>query len=160
MTANQNTTDSLSISLLFYQTPLEVFSAINKVKEWWGEGIEGHSEKPGDEFTYRHKDLHFSVQQIVEVLPGQKVVWLVTDSRLTFIEKQDEWIGSQIIFEITQEDDKTKLIFTHQGLLPKCACFEACSGGWNYYIIGSLAKLITTGKGEPDDKSISENYTS
>jgi hypothetical protein len=158
MTTNQPATNaSFRITLFFDQTPSEVFNAINKVKEWWGEGIQGSAENTCDEFTYRHKDLHYSVQKITEVIPEQKVVWLVTDSRLSFIEKQEEWVGTKIIFDITREADKTKLVFTHQGLVPQCACFEACCGGWNYYVNESLVKLITTGKGEPDDKSIGEN---
>lgn len=151
------TTDSsFSISLLVDQTPLEVFNAINNVRAWWGAGIIGCAEKVGDEFTYRHKNLHYTVQKIKEVVPEKRVVWLVTDCRLSFIEKQDEWVGTEICFEITQEADQTKLLFIHHGLVPQCACFEACSGGWNYYLKDSLSKLITTGKGEPDDKSASE----
>lgn len=158
MTAkNSNTSKELSITLLVDQTPEEVFNAINNVSEWWGAGIEGNSEKIGNEFIYRHKELHYSVQKIVELIPGKKVVWLITDSSLSFIDKKDEWTNTKVCFDISKKDNKTQIVFTHIGLIPECECFDACAGGWGYYVGESLFQLITTGKGAPDDKSISEH---
>ena len=36
------------------KTPEEAFDAINNVRGWWSENIEGGTEKLGDEFTYRY----------------------------------------------------------------------------------------------------------
>ena len=48
--------ENFTVTILVDQTPAEVFKAINKVGEWWiGEpGVEGNTEKAGDEFTYRY----------------------------------------------------------------------------------------------------------
>lgn len=40
--------------------------------------------------------------------------------------------------------------FTHAGLVPAYECYDVCSNAWGEYITGSLRKLITTGKGEPN----------
>jgi hypothetical protein len=38
----------------------------------------------------------------------------------------------------------------HRGLVPEFECFEACSSAWGFYVNGSLKRLITTGRGEPN----------
>ena len=79
-------------TILVDQTPEETFHAINNVHGWWtGEpGIEGNTDKLGDEFTYRYKNIHYSKQKVTELIPGKKVVWLVTDSKLNFIKDKSE----------------------------------------------------------------------
>lgn len=138
------------MTFLVDQTPEEVFNAVNNVRGWWSEMLEGESHNEGDVFTYRHKNMHVSTHKLTEVIPNQKVVWLVTDSNLSFISKHDEWTGTTIVFEISKEGNKTKLYFTHEGLTPNIECFGACSGGWTYYLQGSLLPLITAGVGKPD----------
>jgi hypothetical protein len=146
------TTTDLSFTLQVDQSPEEVFNAINNVRGWWSETIEGGTEKLNDEFIYRYKDLHYSKQRLIEVVPNKKVVWLVTDSSLNFIENKKEWNGTRISFEIGENDHKTQIRFTHHGLVPACECFNACFDGWSTYVNDSLFKLITTGKGEPNKK--------
>lgn len=139
-----------SITFLVDQSPEEVFNAVNNVRGWWSEELEGSSAKLNDEFTYRHGDIHYSKHKVIEVIPNKKVAWLTLASRLTFAKKQDEWNGTKMIFEITPQDDKTRLEITHLGLVPEFECFEGCSRGWTYYLQQSLVPLITTGKGKPD----------
>ena len=144
--------NNFNITFLVNHSPTEVFKAVQNVRGWWSEDLEGSSVKLNDEFVYRHGSFHYSKHRLTEVIPNQKVVWLTIDSKLTFVEKQDEWNGTEMIFEISEEGDKTKLEITHLGLVPDFQCYEGCSKGWTHYLKNSLLPLITTGKGIPDPK--------
>ncbi|MGD1069153.1 MAG: SRPBCC domain-containing protein [Bryobacteraceae bacterium] len=150
-----NTADAQNLTAAFTvdQTPEEAFAAINNVRGWWSGEIEGCTDKLGDEFTYRYKDVHYSRQKVTELRPGKKVVWLVLEGYLNFVQDKTEWTGTEIAFEISRKGDKTEVLFTHLGLVPASECFGACSSAWGFYITGSLRSLITTGKGEPNQKA-------
>jgi hypothetical protein len=130
------------------QTPAQVFNAVNNVREWWQGEIEGSTDKSGDEFTYRMKGFHYSKQRIIESVPDKKIVWLITDSKLTFLKNQTEWTGTKICFDISEINNKTQLRFTHIGLVPDIECYDSCSNGWSKLIQESLFNFITTGKGK------------
>lgn len=136
---------------LTVDTPAQqVFESINSVTKWWTENLEGSSQNLDEEFTVRFGEVHMSKQKLVEVVPDKKVVWLVTDSKLNFITDQDEWTNTTIVFEIAKKDGKTEIDFTHIGLVPEVECYNSCTKGWDYYIKGSLFKLLTEGKGTPE----------
>lgn len=141
-----------NVSITVNATAQEAFKSINSVTKWWTEHLEGNSQKLNDEFTVRFGDVHVSTQKLVEVIPDKKVVWLVTKSKLNFVENKHEWTDTKIIFEISNKDNKTKVDFTHVGLVPVVQCYDGCSGAWGEYIKGSLFKLITEGKGTPELK--------
>jgi hypothetical protein len=132
------------------QTPGEAFEAITNVRGWWSGEIDGPTGELGGEFTYRYRDIHYSKQKVIELVPGKKVEWLVIDSYLQFIEDKREWTGTRVTFEIDRKGDKTEVRFTHAGLSPASECYGACSSAWGSYIRGSLRSLITTGKGQPN----------
>jgi hypothetical protein len=145
---NQDFTATISVE----RTPEEAFDAINNVRGWWSENIEGGTEKLGDEFTYRYKDVHSCKIKIAELIPGKKVVWLVLDNRFNFTKDKNEWTGTDVIFEVSKKGNKTEVRFTHRGLVHEYECFDVCSNAWGSYINGSLRSFITTGKGKPNPK--------
>jgi hypothetical protein len=139
-------TNDFTTTILVDKTPAEVFNAIIIPQNWWSGEFTGSAEKLNDEFTYRYKDIHYSKQRIVEMIPGKKVVWLVTDSTLNFIEDKNEWNGTKIIFEIAEKGKKTQVRFTHEGLVPQVECYDACEGAWTDIIQQSLFNFIITGE--------------
>jgi hypothetical protein len=141
------TTSSFTTTLTVDQSAQQAFDAINNVRGWWHGEIEGSANQAGDEFTYRMKHFHFSKQKVAELRPDEKVAWLVTDSNLSFTDKKNEWTGTKIIFEISEANGKTQIVFTHDGLVPQFECYGDCSNGWSDLIHKSLFSLITKGKG-------------
>lgn len=151
--------ENFTTTLLVNQSPKEVFNAIIDVGGWWSglysEEIKGNTDKLTEEFTFRAGGgAHYSKQKLIEIIPGKKIVWLITDSKLTFLEDESEWTGTKISFEIFKQDNKTKIVFTHLGLVPKIECFDSCSNAWTQYIQERLLSLITTGQGMSDKKGI------
>src|ERR1035438_8737154 len=146
----QNFTSSFSVD----QSPDEVFKAITNPRGWWSEEIEGGTEQLGDEFTYRYEgdEVHKCRMKLTELIPGKKVAWQVLDNYFSFTEDKTEWIGTDVIFEISEKDDKTEVRFIHLGLVPEYECFNICSNAWGFYVNSSLRALITTGKGQPNKK--------
>lgn len=134
------------------QSPETVFAAVNNVRGWWSEDIEGRTDELGAEFKFRSGDVHYSTQQIAEFVTGKKVVWHVLDSRINFVKDKTEWTGTDIVFEITRQNDRTELRFTHRGLIRAIECYSSCSDAWGFYINRSLFELITKGTGEPARK--------
>ena len=142
------TTTDFTTTIVVDQTPEEVFNAINNPQAWWSGEIKGSTDKLNDEFTYRYKEFHLSKQRIVEMVPDQKVVWLVTESKINYAKDKREWTDTKISFEISEQDNKTQLRFTHLGLVPEIECFESCSNSCSQLIQQGLFNLITTGKGK------------
>jgi len=142
----------LTMTFTVDKSPREVFDAINNVRGWWTDDIDGSTNKLGATFKYRYQDMHRSTQKITELVPGKKVAWHVIDSQLNFVKDKNEWSGTDIVFEIAKKDNKTELRFTHVGLVPAKECYGACAEGWGFYIKDSLRKLIKTGEGRPERK--------
>ncbi len=129
------------------QAPETVFNHIKDVSKWWSKDFEGNSTSLNDEFVICHPGRHFSQQKLIELIPCEKIVWLVTNSELDWLEKdRQEWTNTKMIFEITAKGDKTSIHFTHEGLIPGKECYARCSQGWEMVIKDCLFNFITTDK--------------
>jgi hypothetical protein len=150
--SNRNYTATISVD----QSPKEAVDAIRNVRGWWSEEIEGTIVKVGDEFKYHYQNLHTCTMKFVELVPGKRVAWLVTDNHFSFTEDKTEWKGTKVVFDIAKKGDKTEIHFTHEGLVPSYECYNVCSDAWGSYIRGSLKNLIKTGNGSPNPKESAE----
>lgn len=144
------TDQSFTASFTVDQTPEAAFAAINNVRGWWSEDIEGQTDRLGEAFDYRYHDMHRCRIRVTELVPGRKVAWHVLENYFSFTDDTTEWTDTRIVFDIARKGDKTEVRFTHHGLVPEYECYDACSDGWSTYIGGSLRSLIATGKGQPN----------
>ncbi|QHW32257.1 SRPBCC domain-containing protein [Paenibacillus rhizovicinus] len=139
---------SYRTSFMVDQSPEEVYAAINNVRGWWSEDIEGKTDELG-QFKHQYQDIHRCTLQITELLPGKKVVWHIVDNYFNFITDNSEWKDTDVIFEIVKKGDQTEVNFTHVGLVPAYECYNVCSDAWGLNINGSLRSLIREGIGQP-----------
>ena len=145
-------TSNFTTTIWVDKTPAEVFNAINNVRGWWSEEIEGDTGRLDSEFNYHFQDVHRSRMKIIEFMPNKKVVWQVLDNYFSFTNDKNEWKDNTIVFDISQKDDKTQLQFVQVGLVPEYECYDICQNAWSTYIQKSLYNLIMTGKGQPNGK--------
>ena len=130
---------SFTYSFTTEKSPEEMYGLFLNIEQWWSgiyeETIKGESAKVGDEFSFlAGGGAHFTKHRLVELVPNTKIVWLVIEGNLTFVEKTDEWVNTKICFDIAGEGDKTRVTFTHEGLTPQFECYDDCSSGWMGYM--------------------------
>ena len=134
-------------TFLVDRSPGDVFRAVTNVRGWWqglyDEEIIGGTQDLDDEFTFRAGGgAHYSKQRLIELVPDRKVVWLVTEGAVSFVEKKNEWQGTNIIFEISGKGDKTEVRFTHEGLNTGVECYNSCSSAWQMCLGQKFLPLI------------------
>lgn len=132
------------------QPPQQVYDAINDVRGWWSQEVVGVTDRVGAEFDYHYRDVHRCTMRVTDLVPGRKVTWLVVDNHFDFVDDQQEWKGTQIVFDIAATHGGSELRFTHVGLAPQLECYDVCSNAWAGYVEGSLRSLISTGQGQPN----------
>ena len=142
-----NLIESFTATIAVAKSPQEVFNCIKDVPKWWSKDFEGSSKQLNDKFIIHHPGRHYSKQELVEVIPDKKIVWLVTESILHWLQiNKLEWTNTKMFFELSTDNDKTILQFTHEGLSPGKECYEMCSKGWSMVIKDQLFNYITNGK--------------
>ncbi len=140
--------ESFTATIEVAASPHDVFECICDVSKWWGgRDLEGRARRLHDEFTITHGDAHYSKQRVIELVPDRRVVWLVVEGRLGWLERDpQEWTNTRLIFDITSTRGSTRLHFTHDGLVPAKECYARCSSGWNLVIADHLFTFISDGR--------------
>lgn len=104
---------SVAVELPKFQQ--EVFMHLVNLEKWWPEAFEGENVKLNSEFIFRTGEAHYSKNKVIEFVPNEKLVWLVTDA----IRKTDEfnWSNSKFIFELAPKGNNTLVSFTYDGVV-------------------------------------------
>ncbi len=143
---------SFTATIEVNKSPRETFNAIANFRGWWSEEIEGNTDKPDETFFYHYKTIHLCRMKLVEMVPDKRLVYRVIENEFNFINDKTEWVDTHLIFDIAQSGDRTKVTFTHEGLVPTYECYQVCNEAWSGYINNSLKSFIETGKGDPNPK--------
>ena len=140
---NNNFSSSISAKI----SANEALQKISNIPEWWGVTFTGSAEKQGDKFTVKMTADSFFNFTVTELVPGKKIVWLVTDCYMPWFSDKTEWTNTRLIFDLKEHNGVTEVTFTHDGLTPDVECYKDCESGWTHWIKTSLFSYLTTGKG-------------
>ena len=131
----------------------KVYNAISTIEglaNWWTKEIEGDEKRGGKiKFTFRTKNGDEKGQMVMEVKelnPRKNVRWQC-------VEGPDEWIGTDLTFDLSQQDDQTIIIFGHRNWQEAIEFTAHCSMKWAVFLL-SLRDYVETGKGEPSPDDI------
>lgn len=125
----------------------EAIKKINNIPGWWGVTFSGSTEKQNDKFIVKMTGDSFFNCTVAELIPGKRVVWLVTDCNMPWYTDKKEWTNTKLIFDLTENNGETTLNFIHEGLTPEVECYKDCETGWTHWIKTSLFSYLTTGEG-------------
>jgi uncharacterized protein YndB with AHSA1/START domain len=123
--------------------PDGVYKALTTIKGlsgWWTNDTTGETS-PGGVVKFRFPPLGGFDMKVVELDPGKRVLWHVVDG-------PEEWVGTNISWELRQEADYTLVLFKHQGWKEPVEFMHHCSTKWAVFLM-SLKALVETGKGAP-----------
>jgi len=132
-------------------TPDAAYAALTTIDGlagWWARDTSGNPDV-GGVIQFRFVPGGFDMK-VVEQVSGKRVVWEVVDG-------PEEWVGTQVRFDIRQDGDYTIVLFEHAGWAEPVEFMNHCSTKWAVYLL-SLKALLETGQGspDPDDLPISD----
>jgi uncharacterized protein YndB with AHSA1/START domain len=126
----------------------EVYQALTTTEAlagWWTTGTSGKGSDAGGVLQFRFGAGGFDMK-VLELDPGQRVLWEVTDG-------PPEWIGTQVDWKLYQADDYAIVLFQHQGWREPVEFMHHCSTKWAIFLM-SLKSLLETGVGAPDPDDV------
>jgi uncharacterized protein YndB with AHSA1/START domain len=120
---------------------------ISNVPQWWGISFTGDSKNQNDQFVVKMGGDSFFNFTVEELIPGKRIVWLVTDCNMPWYSDKKEWANTRLIFDLEEHDGITELNFKHEGLTPDVECYKDCEPGWTHWIQTSMFSYLTKGEG-------------
>jgi uncharacterized protein YndB with AHSA1/START domain len=134
-------------------SPEKVFRALSTIEGlagWWTTDTSGISDV-GKSITFQFRDPNGKIKgemgmEVVMQEPFKRVQWKC-------VKGPEEWIGTEITFDLKQENEFTIVLFGHRNWKEFNEFTAHCSTKWGVFMM-SLKELIETGKGKPAPSDI------
>ncbi len=128
----------------------KALSTIQGLAGWWTTDTIGTS-KVGGEIVFRFYAADGRIMgemgmKVSKLTPNKLVTWRVKSG-------PPEWIGTDIMFNLTQAGDTTIVIFGHKKWKKPGEFMAHCSIKWATFLL-SLRALVETGKGKPAPRDL------
>lgn len=144
------------IHRLGIKAPIEqVYAAVattEGVAGWWSRETTGESTSGGTIdvrfLTPAGDEIGAMTMKVTALEPDRRVQWRV-------VAGPEEWIGTDITFDLKQDGEYTILLFGHRNWREAVEFTAHCSMKWATFLL-SLRQLVETGTGRPspDDLEI------
>lgn len=123
----------------------QALSSLEGLSHWWTEDVEGDDQIGGKiDFTFRTETgdlLGNMVMEVQELNAPTAVRWRCVDG-------PPEWIGTDVTFELSEQDDQTIVLFGHRNWQEAGEFTSHCSTKWATFLL-SLRDYVETGTGKP-----------
>lgn len=144
--------DSYTREIIVSSTPGAAYRALtSEFDKWWTAGS-GPVNSEGDTVTFKF-DTTYWAMRATKLVPEKSVEFECIEAHHVHeglpASIRKEWEGTKLIWTIQQQGDKTKISFTHEGLVPSLDCYKICEIGWDHFFVNSLKNYLDTGEGYP-----------
>ncbi|WP_223669881.1 SRPBCC family protein [Kangiella shandongensis] len=119
------------------------------LKGWWTKDVTGAGDTGSViQFRFNGNGPDFKV---TELTPGKRVRWQYSGG------VPEEWQGTEIVFDLQEDGDKTRIDFSHANWKEASNLAAHCNMKWAVFLL-SLKQLAETGTGRafPNDIQIED----
>jgi uncharacterized protein YndB with AHSA1/START domain len=127
-------------------TPPQVYRALTTIDGlagWWTTDTTGDADGT---LAFRFGAVGGCDVKVVELEPDRRVLWEI-------IGGPDEWLGTTVSFDLSQDGEWTIVLFEHGGWREPVEFMSHCSTKWASFLL-SLKALVETGTGAPHPNDV------
>src|SRR5450631_1926253 len=110
----------------------EAVATVEGLSTWWTGTVDGDPSAGGRLRFFFSRPEPGAVMEVTEALPGERVAWRC-------VEGPQEWVGTEITFDMRDGDGETVLAFAHTGWREPVEFMSHCSTKWAYFLLGLKA---------------------
>jgi uncharacterized protein YndB with AHSA1/START domain len=125
-------------------------STVEGIAGWWTRETTGSSTAGGTvqvRFTTPSGEEKGKMTfELVKLDPNKEVRW-------RFKTGPQEWIGTDVTFDLSQDGEMTLILFGHRNWREQVEFMAHCSMKWATFLL-SLRDLVETGKGKPSPDDV------
>lgn len=111
----------------------QALSTIEGLAGWWTPEVQGDAAV-GGRLTFAFGGQVGAVMEVTESVPGKRVAWHCAEGAA-------DWVGTDLVFDLAEEDGETVLLFTHGGWREPVPFLHHCSTKWAVFLLGLKAGL-------------------
>jgi uncharacterized protein YndB with AHSA1/START domain len=115
----------------------DVLTSVEGARAWWDASATGDAKEGGLITFFKKVDM-----KVLEAKPKELVRWKC-------VRGPEEWVNTEITFQLAYKQDQTFVIFTHANWKKPVEFMHHCSTKWGIMLVHGLKALVETGKGRP-----------